>query len=503
MNKLIFTLFSFFICAQTVLGQVQRVKDFKMPPGISEIEVDKIIVGIDKKLTEYRRAGTLLNPKTHVIDRESINAFKALFELDAKVYNDMQEYSDDILYEVEGYTNIARNYFSQDGISFGISDPILKTVAVYEDEYVCSVFLTKSTEKYYTSNADVKQESRTFNLEFVFAIRKNNLGVAKIRTIRSGTQTKIATSYTSYLGVDLRAGIQQVGNTTSTDFARFGAKGELSATAKPDYQGGFVWYSNFLGAKKSPKKNLFVTAGVNLQYSSLEATLKNYALPAYVVATAHLSDQSVYDSLVFQALNVNVTENVSIARLQASLGVSYRLMNKSTTALMLDLTYVPSFSIYANSSIGNDSKGDYDLHDFKNAYYNFLKELENPVPTSPSILAFKQKYSRGEQTIEYSWKPKTNLVHQVGLSLTFFKDFIDDSPTFGIAVGLDAIIGVSPLFDDITLGKGPLFKQINSRRDQNYQGDDTTGLFGSYLQDVTLRNFGLRIVIYRKASRKP
>jgi hypothetical protein len=501
MNKLICTFFAFWTGFQMLFGQIQRVKDFEMPYGISEIEVDKIITGLDQKLNEYQRLGKLANPKTHLIDRESTNAFKAMFDQDAKVYNDLQEETDDMLLDVETYASIARNFFVQDGIRFNISDPVIKRIEVYDEEIVCFVNLFKSIDQFYTNTGDVKQESRTFNLEFLFAIPKSSLSTIKIRTIRSGIDKMAPADYSSYVGIDLCGGIQQIEYTTSPDFKKFGAEGTISAKTSTVLQGGFVWYSNFIGKEKGRKKNLFVTAGLNVRYSKIEGKLNNYSLPAENPFVLKLSDGTPFDSLVYRAQKVDVNEKLTFVQVQLPIGAGYRLIHKNTMALMLDLTYVPGISLFSKAEIGDSSIGIYNLYGIKGkANYNFIEsEQSTNILATGYDLLIKDR-SLGVEPINYSWKPKLNLTHQVGVSLTFFKDFVEHNTTFGMALGIHAIIGLSPALKNQSLDNGALFSGIKDGKDPQYQD---TGILGSYIQDVTLRNFGIRVVFYRKSSHKP
>lgn len=497
MNKFCCTLFALMACSNILFGQIQRAEDFMIPMGVSELDLSKIIGGIDQKLNEYRRFGKLLNPKTKIIDRESINLFKTLFEQDAKVYNDMQDLPDEVLYDLEGYANIARRYFNLEGVIFGITEPELKYLAVYDGEMVCSVFLSKAMDKFYNAEGEIKQESRAIPLEFVFSIPKNNLSAPKIRTIRSAAALIVADDYTSYIGIDLHGGMQQIGYV----FNKYGAQGNVSANASLAYQAGLVWYSNFFGRAKSRRKNLFATVGLNLQYSQVKGQLSIDSLPAEAPFELNLSNGIPFDKLVFRTEKVEATEKRTLIQLQMPVGVSYRLLHRNTIALMLDVAYVPALSISGNSEIENGSYGIYNLVGIKgkiNYDYNKAEPGTNNLSSIYDLLI--KDRSLGRQKIEYAWKPKMNLTHQVGVALTFFKDFIDDSPSFGIAFGINAVVGLSNVLENETLDKGALFSGIKDGRDTQYAN---TGILGTYIQDVTIRNFGLRLIVYRKATRKP
>lgn len=496
---ILITVFAFI---QPMFGQILRSPNFKTPAGMTEAEVGKIISTLDLKLAEYKKAGTLLDKKCGCINRESANAFKGLFELDGKIFNDLQEFPDETLYEIDGYTNIARNYFSQGGINFAISDAEIQSITPMEDEYICSVFLVKSTDKYYDSKANIISGTRAFNLEFVYGVRKNNQSNPKIKTIRPSIKPKNIANYVQYIGIDLRGGLQQASFTQMPGFnSTLGAKGAFVIEKGVSFGGGFVWYSNFFNPPKGAGKNLFATVGVQASYSTITAKLTDYSTPSKKTTIPLLSDKNIeLGKIWFKTKSVAVTEEMSLVQVQIPIGVSYRLFKLPTSAVHLDVTYIPALSVYTASTLTGKGIYDHEAY-YGNKRYSVLDDLaskeSDPDSRLNQYLIDNPTVGLDKTVVAPDNKPQTTLSQQVGLSAVFFKDFVNDSPTFGIAFGINAVFGLTSFLQNKDINS-PLFDFINQDGSMN-----TNWILGTYLQKVRLSNFGLRVIVYRKTSRKP
>jgi hypothetical protein len=505
--KKLSTLFLLLFIACTANGQVkiQRAPDLSLENPIPEPEINRIMNALNLRLEEYGKAATLFNKNTRSINDESVAEFKNLFTPDAKICNDLYEYEEQ-LQGLNQYIGIAMDYFEREGVRFTLSDPVLKSIKEADQHYICSVSVRKETEKYYKGNGEIIAEPKTHELEFVFDIQKNDWNSTKISAIRSYKLLSIIAPYVQYVDNSIRFGAFQTSYSISQGFKDFARSGNLSIKSGFRIGDGFTWRSNFLAPLKSSKKNLFVTVGLQGAYTALEADLKDYSLFPEKADELYSGSGSFYDYLYREVSSVNVKEKIQNISLNLPIGLSYRVLNKYKTALFFEVFYIPSFSLYSMSTTTGDGLYDnviyLDNNTFNGYKYSYLEEIDrfNSYGIFPpsSVIENANKYFLGKRIIDYSFKPRINISHQVGFSATIFNDFFKRNKTFGIAIGIDAIFDLQPFVRDAS--QRPEFEIISSGKDF-YVRDSS--LLGTYIQNVKVRNIGLHIAFYQKRSRKP
>lgn len=503
-----------------ILGNIQAQVNIAQSPNIlwpsslSFAQKDELIKALNKKLDNYKKTATLLNKKTGRIDRESVDEFKKNFSLDAKIFNDMYEYDQDYLQDLDGYIQLARLYFPTEGVRFGITKADLIAVEETDNRYTVIVRVEKQTEKYYDAEGIVHDKVRFNILDFVYDIRKGDTNSAKITTIR-GVNVDPPANYYTYYGLELNYNLSNWNfkNTLSESPVTGKSSGKITNNNGKAWSAGFVWRSNFFAKPKSASKNLFLLAGIRVSNCDWTIDLSDYQLPDrfYKDAILENDEGEKTDSLFRTSKNIQLKESYSSLGVNASLGVSYRVFHTSKSVLMVDLTYVPGFDLSTKSTISGT--GDYDLVQ-KKVYSS------DPQPTSSVDYLKKDLYLGKDRPIEYSTKPGHSINHSVGLSAMYYKDLQNDLNSLGVALGLDLVWGLTSKIKDYTISndkfeyindakvdvnwdesKGIPFRQTNLS--PYYPLRDDGGVLGYYLRNSMLRQIGIKLIIYYKQGRKP
>ncbi|MEI6410840.1 MAG: hypothetical protein WCR52_15730 [Bacteroidota bacterium] len=497
----------FIACAANGQVKIQRALDLSLENQIPEPEINRIVNALNLRLEEYGKAATLFNKNTRSINDESVAEFKNLFTPDAKICNDLYEYEEQ-LQGLNQYIGIAMDYFEREGIRFTLSDPVLKSIKEVDQHYICSVSLKKETEKYYKGNGEIIAEPKIHELEFVFDIQKNDWNSTKISAIRSYKLLSIIAPYVQYLDNTISFGVLQTSYSIAQEFKDFAKSGDLSIKSGFRIGDGFTWRSNFLAPLKSSKKNLFVTVGLQGTYTALETELKDYSIFPEKIDSLYSGSGDFYDYLYREAKAINVIEKIQNINLNLPIGLSYRVLNKPKTALFFEVSYIPSFSLYSKSTTTGTGRYDKVIYMNNNTFngyqYSQVEEIDRLYSlgvNSNSVIEDGNKSFLGEKNIDYSFKPKVKISHQVGLSATIFNDFFKRNKTFGIAIGVDAIFELQPFVNNVVGLKRPEFEYISTSGKDLYVLDSS--LLGPYIQDVKVRNIGLHIAFYQKRSRKP
>jgi hypothetical protein len=512
MKKSLFILM-FLLCIVQIHAQVNITKSpaLALPASVSLGQCDDIIKVLNGKLDNYKKSGTLFNKKAGRIDRESVEAFKKNFSLDAKLFNDLYEYNEEYLQDLDGYIQLVRSYFPSEGVRFAISNPVLTSIEETDNRYSVVVRLEKQTERYYNSNGEVKDGIRIHVLDFVYDIRKGELNSAKLTFIR-GLPREIPAFYFTYWGLELSVGkaiwsanklLPEVASPTKA-----GGKIEnLNGTA---WSVGGTWRSNFFANKKSPSKNLFLVGGIRVSGSCYKLKLSDYK-------TVPLSKSNVVDStgkplgkIYRVGQNIGVTESFTSLGVSVPLGISYRILNKPNSALMVDVSYVPTIALSAKTTV--IGQGDYDAY-----YESIYTTIPQPINTSIDVLKNNNLLGKN-RPINYSTEPTKQLSHSLGLSLMYYRDFQQDLNSLGIAVGLDVLWGFTSIIKDKNLDSDK-FEYINDKsEDVTWTGEDPWrkdnlgyiynkrydgGIIGTYLQKNLLKQIGIKVILYYKQGRKP
>lgn len=514
MKKSLFILM-FLLCIVQIHAQVNITKSpaLALPASVSLGQCDDIIKVLNGKLDNYKKSGTLFNKKAGSINRESVEEFKKNFSLDAKLFNDLYEYNEDYLQDLDGYIQLARSYFPNEGLRFAISNPVLISIEETDNRYAVVVKLEKQTERYYNSNGEVKDGIRVHVLDFVYDIRKGELNSAKLTFIRYGIKIDPPATYFSYLGLELSAGTAiWSGNNLLPELAtptNAGGKIEnLNATA---WSVGGTWRSNFFAKKKSPRKNLFLVGGIRVCGSSYKIKLSDYKTVPRFQSNVEDSTGNVVGKIYRVGQNIGVTESFKSLGVSVPLGISYRILNKPNSALMVDVTYVPTIALSAKTTV--IGQGDYDTY-----YKSIYSTIPQAINTSIDVL--KNDNLLGEnRPINYSTEPTKQLSHSLGLSLMYYRDFQQDLNSLGIAVGLDVLWGFTSIIKDKNVDFDK-FEYINDKSedvkwnendpwratnlDSFYDApQDDVGVIGNYLQKNLLKQIGIKVILYYKQGRKP
>ncbi len=469
---------------------------------LDDSERRQVEEALTERLAAYVERGKLLNPKTRVVDRESAIRFKELFSLDAKIFNDLREVPEQYLRSVDEYIDLARSYFSAYGLSFGLNKASITDGEFVEGtgRYTFTIVVSKTVSQYFKENGVVENGTRTYTLDFIYSIKLSEPENARINMIRRSVldDAKPADLYVGLSELALGVGYG-IPSFSETAFFNDGNKeGKLNLKSDFTFNIGPSTYSNGFNKKDSPNKRLFLTGGAMGFYQKITGELRDYNTntPINVQGRIPETQVNVAGDVLRIAQNVDIDEEQTLIGLRATVGVAVRLHNKNTSFSMLKLQYAPSMVI-PSSTLGNmKGTGDYaiDINDAdQNHLFNSLEE--NAYADNNFAIAYDigmQKEIKAEPELK-----KLVTSHGIMVSGLYFKDFVDDSPTFGVAVGLHYYLPLTGLWN---FEKGDIedkpFLYTNSEYVKH-------GVLSPFMEDVKLSYIGISINVYRKKTRQP
>ncbi|MEM9834972.1 MAG: hypothetical protein AAF828_00635 [Bacteroidota bacterium] len=476
---------------------------FNNVANLSAADKTAIQDGIAQQLDAYKRLGSLINPATNKVDETSIQQFRELFvSWDSRVYNDAQEVPDVV--SLRTYVDRVRTFLEMDGLSFDIrSANIIAVQPIYgsNGRYDVTVAVPKQVMNTYRPGGGSNSVTKFYMLNFNYRLKIDAASEAKIDYIRP-EEGKAAERYTNILGLGLGGGLSLVNGSESALFNTAATSGSLEVSGGLQAQGGLYFLTNFFASKTSPTKQLFLNVGVEGFLTQVELSLNNYATEESLnLDVANTTNGTLNDLGTFtgsrQASNVNLVETQNLGGIHIPIGVAYQLLKKKQTQAFLSVQYAPGLLLFNSGSYDDAANGDYnftftvDGEVFNTADDNFY--ATNGNATTP----FQEAYSVGEDlpiTAEPSLE--TSFYHGVKFSALYLKDFLDNSSTLGVGLGLHYYLPLtSPWANDESVAAPFVFNNRSNFVDP--------GAITPFLTDGGLGYFGITLNIYTKNTRKP
>ena len=464
--------------------------------GLNADQQKMVLSGLTESINKYMKYGKLLNPKTKQIDRESVANFKSLFTVDARVFNDLREVPESFLWDIDDYIEKARAYFPDYGVNFGIRNAEITSIEYDSRDayYTFIIKASKSIERFYTAEGDVERGTQTHDLDFIYTFKLDRLDNIKISIIR-GVAGKTPDVYTRIIGGGAEFGLGKASFTETDLFNKAGNTGTLDIKNNFNFNVQGNLYTNFFAGKKNPNKRLFLAVGASLGIQKITGELQDYSTSGTLSVNGEIpNNQVVVTEIGREATDVNIDEIQTRIIAKAPIGIGFRLLNNNTNSFFIKAQWVPS---YALSSIKNELQngtGDYaiDISD-----YNFNSSDNNAYDDSD----FAQAYNIGDdKSINAKPTIATKFSHGVQLSVMFLKDFIDDSPTWGIAIGGHYYLPLSDLWTYDLTDANAIDKPFLYANDEVYTRQ---GVLQPFAEKARLSTFGISITIYRKTNRQP
>jgi len=182
----------------------------------AEAHKEKIIMNLQSHLGKYNDASFLLDIDEASVTTRSIEAFKALFHSNARVFNDLEKYGTQI--PIDDYVGIVAERMPSKGVEFKITDMLLKRVdnnpafpneLIFEAKVVINkLLLSRLDEKY--KQVTIPNGGDVVTQEFTIIIQGDSLNDIQIYGINGKTiprpkpyhhEMKVAASY----GIDINS----------------------------------------------------------------------------------------------------------------------------------------------------------------------------------------------------------------------------------------------------------------------------------------------------------
>ncbi len=468
---------------------------------------------LTERLLEYVKRGKMINPKTRIVDSESALSFKELFSLDAKLINDLREVPEAYPYSVDEYIDRAMEYFPAYGLSFYLDDIATITDGELDEvtnRYTFTIALYKSVNQYYKENGLVENGTKAYQLDFVYSLKMDELESARINLIRRSAldETKPADLYTKLFDLSFGVGYG-LASYDETFMDMDAQKDKFTLNPGLNLNIGLSAYTNGLASKTSPNKRLFLTGGVMGFYQKISAELDNYRTSGplgNIRASLPGSPQTnIADGSMRMADSVYVKEEQTIIGMRIPVGIGVRLHNKNTSFSMLKIQYAPSFALSTLGSMAGSGK--YDMKNDFTIPYNpntqgnssYSGNFNTSEGKSYSDTEFAKAYELGKLGFDADPKLETALTHGIMLSGLYFKDFVDDGKTFGVAFGLQYYLPFTGLwnFNDEVADK-PFWYSTDEKA--NYVKH---GILTPFVEGAKLSYFGISLNIYYKKTDQP
>ncbi len=469
-------------------------EEFNRDEILTSQQQQQVRDAINDKLNDYIRYATLFNPETRRIDRVSIEKFEELFTLDPRLFDDMRENPDAAPIPIDGYLSNALTFFPLDGLSFGLNSAVAKEVSFdpYASRYTVVVEVSKTMLKFFSMTGEVIKGNKTYELDFIFTLKLDDLENTRIQTIRLAYGVKAADYYSTITSFGAGAFL------TLPSFDGTANTGTLDLEPGIGFQAGLGIMSNFFNPKAGPNKALFFAGDIDFHFQQIKATLQGYQVSAVdnsISATVPSNSGNLLNGQASRSgSEIDVTEDVTMIGLTVPIGIGFRIMNKNTSSAFLKVQYAPSYLLSASGEF-NDSKGNYSLDLDYPGYISY--NSSDPKAYNPNSV-FETVYDIGmDKAINRETTLTSKLSHGILFSGTFLKDLRDDDPTFGLGIDLFYYLPLTDPWELATAGPENPFLYP----DEEINLED--GVISQFMENMRLARVGVKLRVYLKNKRRP
>lgn len=503
--KKLYTLAVSLSLAIALQGQAVKVEvapNLKISQGSDvwfPVKKNQILKTLQKGMNEYAQAATLRDPERNRVTSASVERFHNLFSATATIVDDFMEYpSGSIPYK--DYSAKVYSLMPLQGVQARIDKATLKEII--DDPagfYVLVVDVEKSLFNYLTSAGKLGMSSgRVFKQEFRFDIPKANLDRIRITKIK-GDFGPPPEDYYRFLTIAPGLSFSFPSLTTSPFWDANHDDASLQAKEGIGYSFGIEWATNqFINPKQATNKKLGLSLGLRYSNYAINTELSDFSIVPF--DTIASKDGNVQPYLRI-AGPIQGKEKLHISVLELPVGLSYQLMKKSTTTLLVNGRVVPAISISGKGDFSGD--GTYDglfqiqmpNGSLMPTEFRILEEgAANPERYSDPQLGFGPYDVGNKQPIDHTSTPTLNSV-AVALQLepTVYFDFGDYNPVWGIMAGVS-----------FTYYLNSFVKHDAANSDiLRYSSEFNNSLLQHYAEKSSLLAVGLRIGIYHKLVTEP
>lgn len=465
---------------------------------LSDTDRAQVVATAEKLLNDYARAMTLIDETGGRVTPQSVNDFRALFNSNAQIDKDFEEYLRGEMVSPRTYADGIFNRLPGRGIQMQIRQVKIKRI---EDDasgfWVVVLQLDKLRYNYVSSANRVKVDAggKPIEQEMRIDVVKGKLDRAKIAKIiateggEPGTQRVVA-DYYRYFGPSLSLFSPSFTATTSDFWDSNHADALFEVEGQVGFSVGFDFLTNRINSRSSTGKNLFLSAGIHFYSYRINTRMEDFSIsPGFAdVANTAIGGDLAYLRLVGP---VDVEESLNFNVIKIPLGVGYRLLRTQRSALLVNLKVLPTLVLGSSGDLSGT--GTYDA-ELPAASWRLLEM----GAANPNL--FDQEIGYGPleagpgKVIDGTANPNPQgfgLGFQ--LSPLFYYDLSEDNSTWALLVGLD-----------LTLQPGSFLQHDDATTDiLTRPSDYETSILQHYASDLSFLGIGLRIGLQHRLRSEP
>lgn len=463
----------------------------KLADGISPALRKQLISGVEQKLMEYAEAAKLTDKSSNRVTTESAERFRRMFTSDySNVPKDFLEFPPEELVSVRDYSDEVYRRLKLSGVQIQLNKAQLLSIEDARDFYEIKVRVEKRIFNQLTERGGEQKvaEGKKHIQEIQFDVLKEDISRITIYRIK-GEGKPAAALYVRYFGPSL--GVFTTFGTPS--FSSFWTENHTAGSSlrvggSLSFGSGFEFLTNRLSSAGAPKKNIFLTAGVQLNLLRVRTRLDNFSISAFQGSAVSGSNTLIYRRTVSE---LNVKEYLNVGTLTIPIGFAYRMKESRSSEVFLSFKFLPSYALFR---LGNLSGTGIYVAELPAAMWNSAR----PNSVNPLQLDKSDKLGPlfiGERIIDEVNTPEINVfLLSAQFSPQVYFHLSDGYPgRWALLLALDFTYHFS----------SPVQHEGISEDILRYPNDYNSGILQRYTTNMSLFSAGFRIGLQHRLVSKP
>ena len=407
---------------------------------ISESTRDSLVDYTSNLVNRYAELSTLLDGGREV-NQKSVEKFGKLFLPNAQVQADFYEQPPERYYTVSEYTSDVYRRLRYDGIKVRVENAEISEIRFDVDGfYTIELKLTRLIYNPLDNSGMVKSiaSGKRFTQIMTVSVQEGDIENPKIYRIQGNSVPRRTPDYVRFMGVTAAGGVRKFDVKTSLLWDNTHSASGFLVTSGPVVSGGFEFATNRLPFSTSGSGKVFLNFGFFWEQMTITSRISDFSID-YFPATAFdpVNNPFQYSRKVS---NLQATEDISLASVVVPLGLSFRVVGKPRSSLLLSFLLKPGIVIKTSGSM--TGTGNYSAYvnasnwdtDKKNAI-NMLV-INDPTAYLPLII--------GERELSGIPAP---VLQSVSLTTSFspryYRRLGSRNPSASLMFGVDLSLGIS------------------------------------------------------------
>jgi len=407
---------------------------------VDEQTKNDIIDVVQEILNKYYNVASFWDENAEAFDEEKYTQFIGMFSGSARVYEDISDEPTNIEYNV--YANNVYQYMQEEGVQFLLENVYLNSIEKTEGFYVADLDMDKivyvGLDK---ENFPVKfMDGKRFTLNVKIDMPDYDVKDAKVQAI-TGEEAAKRVKTPGYLSGNFHYGLgsyvegpvnslgQSFGELTSKSASTLGFQLIFRKALNPAEK---IWFHLGVGGQQHTLK----TGYDNFNNAGLDGSDKSQS--DFIGAFMNGSTPSPYIIENGSPLQGNVTidrindseEVLNVIAVDVPIGVTMRLNKTYKSRIFLDLSVVPSYSVFSSGSTKGSPEGVFIPN---SDHFPSIEEIQNSISGDERL----EEYRFGDDDFRYE-DNDLSVANSFNLGIQLSPTYMYDiSFNYGIEVGFN------------------------------------------------------------------